>query len=364
MEWIFIAWLGLIPFVTLYGAYEGPKVFWFWAGGCVLSAFWAYRFSRKASVGITTPDRWLLTFTGVLTIASLFGVHPVDSLIGGSYRHQGVLFFFTLTLVSMTLKALSVTALTRLRLVLMTGMCIETTMLIFQRAHMSRPSGTFGEPNAAAGYVMMGLYWVLQGRLSHWTRVMLICLMIAGIIVTGSRTALIAASFVLMGYLIPQIWKLRQKTIIVSILTGCIICVGVLGYVYVRASSITRPVSKFENRQEFWRVGFGEFIKRPILGYGAESEEIIYDNYYKSISMPLVDFMIDRSHNIFLDVALWSGIIGLIPFLIWMRFSVGKIMEAHDIVRCSAVIAWIFFACVQPVGVVLWIQLLLLVNFV
>ena len=39
---VFVIWIALTPWILLYGAYEGPKVFWFWMGGFFLTIRWLF----------------------------------------------------------------------------------------------------------------------------------------------------------------------------------------------------------------------------------------------------------------------------------------------------------------------------------
>ena len=105
-----------------------------------------------------------------------------------------------------------------------------------------------------------------------------------------------------------------------------------------------------------------EVIARPILGYGAESGEVIYHRAFNRRNINLLDFMVDRSHNVFLDVTLWSGVAGLILFMGWC-IARAKELWAGDRLRFIALVAWVVFASFQPLGVVHWLQLLFLMIY-
>lgn len=329
MALLFVIWIVLFPFILLYGAYEGPKVWWLWMGGFALSIWWLLTRAK--------PTSWqFLLWILVLLIASIVGVHPIASIIGGGYRHQGVLFFFTLFLIGETIPFLSIRWKKLLDTMLVWGVVIESSIVIFQKIVQwsARPLGTFGEPNAVAGFLAIGLYWVW--RTKKMPGAIIVCL---AILATGSRSAIIAASIVLCGLL-------GTKKYVIA----------VFGVVAVAVIGLARPVSLYENRPLFWTMATKAIVERPILGYGAESSEVVFDQTFARENIRLFDLVIERSHNIFLDIVMWSGLLGLLVFGRWM----------WEILRHSkiplVITAWIFFACVQPLGVVHWVQLMLLIK--
>src|SRR3972149_10831998 len=129
---IYIAWLALFPFVLLYGAYEGPKVFWLWIGGFCLTLWWIRKVVRSRMPDLSSSARWFLVWLLVLAVASMVGVHPIDSLVGGSYRHQGVLFFFTLFLVWQAIRYIKRKQQDVLSILFASGVGLESIIILIQ----------------------------------------------------------------------------------------------------------------------------------------------------------------------------------------------------------------------------------------
>ena len=113
----------------------------------------------------------------------------------------------------------------------------------------------------------------------------------------------------------------------------------------------TRASLFFENRLVYWELGLEKVNENLLFGYGAESGEYIYNKAFYENNTPLFGMIVDRSHNLFLDITLWSGIIGLIIFILWLRLA-SK--------RKIAILAWLIFASLQPLGVVHWVLLMIL----
>ena len=360
-----ISWLSTLPFIHFGGSYEGPKVFWFWGGGFVLSLYWINRLIRNTSLSLKSSDFLFLFWIVLLSVSSLIGVHPVQSIIGGSYRHQGVLFFITLFLVSLTIPVLKIGSRQLLYRAMLAGSVLESLLILYEKLFMNvaRPIGTFGEPNAVAGFLSVSLYFILyEKRISVLVKGLLYFIVALTIVATGSRTGLIVSLFILLGPVISYFVKRKNNAVHLGLILGVVASLGISAYSYVKVVSILRPVSTFENRSEFWQTGVGELKKSPVFGYGAESLEFVYDRAYKRISFPLADLIIDRSHNIFLDVALWSGFVGLCVFLSWLASILYRGILNHDYHGTVALLAWLLFACFQPVGVVQWLLLILITT--
>lgn len=307
---------------------------------------------------IDTGEKWFFLWILVLFIASIAGVHPVDSVVGGSYRHQGVLFFFTLFLVFLTL-GISSSKQKRMLVGLLTcGIVLESVIILWQKIAdwSARPLGTLGEPNAVAGFLAIGLFWIASSDFPKWIRLLLYIVAMAGIAATGSRAGIVTACIVTLGVIWSGIKKHR-------LMIAAILVVGLVSLGYISAVTISRPRSIYESRTLFWQLGIRQVIARPTLGYGAESGEAIYDRAFKQINVRLIDFMVDRSHNLFLDVTLWSGIVGLILFTGWC-IVIGKEIWKRDRRRFIVFVAWFVFASFQPLGVVHWLQLMFLLSWI
>jgi hypothetical protein len=361
---MFLFWLGAFPFVMLYGAYEGPKVFWLWIGGFFLALWWIIQMTHFRFPKINIGEKWFFLWILVLSVASLAGIHPIDSILGGSYRHQGVLFFFTLFLILLTLTTLSLKQKRVLKMFLACGVVLESVIVLWQRisAWSARPLGTLGEPNAVAGFLAIGLFWIASSDFPKRVRLLLYILAMLGIAATGSRTGIVTACIVTLGVAWYGIKKHRnfprtRSLIIAGVLVVSMVCLG-----FVSAITMSRPRSVYESRPLFWQLGIREVVARPILGYGAESGEVVYERAFQTVNVRLIDFMVDRSHNLFLDVMLWSGVVGLMLFTGWCIVS-GKELIKRDRRRFVVFIAWFVFASFQPLGVLHWLQLIFLLSW-
>src|SRR3990170_5573771 len=205
---LFVFWLAAIPFVAWRGIFEGAKVAVFWTGSIFLAIKWIFRIKTEA-FEFSKKDRLFLLFIFALGISSAFGIHPADSLIGGSYRHQGVIFFFSLWLVGRSIEFIQPKYIKLLIASMGIGAIAQSILLVVQMLLKdtipglltlnNRPLGTFGEANASAGFISMAAVFFLSYTLSkdkfkhkHFWLVAFTLFSLAGIIVSQSRTSLLS----------------------------------------------------------------------------------------------------------------------------------------------------------------------------
>lgn len=104
---LFLSWILLTPLIFINGAYEGAKVLIFTGGGLVLTVFWLFNLFHGDLFIFNKSDYWYWLWLAILLLSSILGVHPFTSIIGGDYRHQGILFFLTLWLTGKTVVVLN-----------------------------------------------------------------------------------------------------------------------------------------------------------------------------------------------------------------------------------------------------------------
>lgn len=378
----FIVWIFLLPFVVWPWIFEGAKIFWFWLGGFFLTLLWIVNLRVKLPKIITNADYWYFFWLGVLLISSTFGIHPLNSIIGGSYRHQGVIFFFTLWLVGKTVFMLSRKQKEVLTRMLGFGVFIESLLIISQNFVDStlplatingRPLGTFGEPNAAAGFLAIGTVFLLgnvmskRGGFGGFFGLMSLLLIFLAIIFTESRTAILTFLVVLLGifvvHLVSCAGKFYKRKVLLRVWLPVLLLTILVSIFIIKGVSLTRLPSDIEDRRVFWRLGWSAILEKPVFGYGAESGEAVYEKVFSEAALPLYELIVDRSHNLFLDVAMWSGFAGLILFLGWLITALNNLLKERKWINVVGGLGWLIFSMFQPLGVVHWVLLVLILNW-
>lgn len=351
MTWIiFIFWVLATPFIVWNGYYEGPKVFSFLSLGFTLSTYWVLQLIRdRNSLNIEKKDVWFIFWLLVLTVSSLLGVHPLDSVLGGSYRHQGVIFFLSLWLVEKTVLLMD----DKRKRLLNKGVAIvifaETIIVFFQlvsgKLYFGKPLGTLGEANAVAGMLAIGLYWVIV----MFPKAFFFPVLAVFLSQSRSGTLTVLSN---IGYLMNSVSTRVRNFIIVLVL----MFVGFSLFFFSMVKS-NLPFDTFESRQIIWPLSIQQIVTRPILGYGAESGEVVFEKAFKSHEILLSGLVVDRAHNLFLDVTIWSGLVGLVAFSGWLYF---KYKDLKDVGKKMAFLSFLIYAFFQPLSVVHWLLFILI----
>lgn len=349
MSSIFIIWVSLLPLIVFKGGYEGPKVFCFLMAGAFIIFFWITKlFKDPEALKVSKIDKWYLLWLLVLTVSSIFGIHPLQSILGGSYRHQGVLFFLTLWLTGKTIQLLGEKQKKNLMQlvggVILTECAIVTYQYFSGRLYFGKALGTLGEANAVAGYLAMGMYFIYQ---SFPKRFLLLPSIL--ILISGSRSGIISLAVFLTTFL--RNFKFRFKKIITP---SIILLLATL----ILVVSISRGPSPFEDRGLIWELGVNKILERPILGWGAESGEALYDIAFYQIHIPLFNLIVDRAHSLVLDILMWSGVAGLIFFVKWLYLSYKEVDSEKKI----AILTFIVYSLFQPLSVVHWVLFMILIS--
>lgn len=346
----FVVWLTILPFVVWKGTYEGPKVVYFFSGVIFLIIFWVLEVVKeKRSFNFSKADLFYILWLILLLASSLMGSAPFESIIGGSYRHQGFIFFLALWLVGKTVQSFDKYEKFALKKALAWSVLIEGLILFLQylsgKVYFGHPLGTIGEANSVAGFLAAGSYFVFE----FFPKGLGLALGIQ-IIMEGSRAGVIsiATQAIRFGKMFKgPVKKIFIVFLIFSSITALIIM------------SQEKGNSDVESRQTIWNIGVNQIIKKPFLGYGAETGEAVYDKAFSAVSVSLEGLVIDRTHNVFLDVALWSGITGLFLFTFWLYFSFRNIDGVDKKAALASILVYSFF---QPLSIVHWILLMIIVN--
>jgi hypothetical protein len=349
----------------LSGAYEGPKIFWLWIGGFTLWIVWMIRLLLFHPFSVTKNGKWFLLWLFVLGVAGVVGIHPIDSLVGGNPQYQGLLFFFILFLIGETVHIVSAYHRPLLRMLLGFGVIVESVIVLQQKIFdlTNHPVGTLGEPDAVAGFLALGLLWVATfPHMNVWLRKVVYFLTLVAIVVTDSKIVMIVALLISIGLGVRALQKVTNKTIRLLLISMGIITIAISCMYLFSLIQYSNPIPPYDNRAVFWKFGMGEFVKRPLLGYGLGSTDIIYENAFKTIGVYLYQLMIDRSHSLPLDILLWSGGIGLFTFGVWLYHEIKSFVSIREYPILIGIAAWMVFAFFQPVGIVHWILFIVLLR--
>ncbi|HUV42929.1 MAG TPA: O-antigen ligase family protein [Patescibacteria group bacterium] len=343
--------------------FELAKISLFLTGGFLLVFLFLAKLKIKNfEIHFKNLDKIWFLWVGILLLSTLITqIFPYGFLAGG-YRHQSVLFFFLLGLFGLIAKGLG-TKNAKIVLKWASAAIIIETLIIYAQwlairfdfpilSYNQRPIGTIGEPNAVTGFLALGLPILV---VTFQQPLISVIAVIIAILLTGSKAGLLAilAELIVFGFFWKRKFPYKKFILITSLFL--IVIIGIFGVYFERGES------RFENRWLIWDLGIRAIQEKPILGYGAEGIISAYDKQFSLIDRPLFGVVVDRSHNLFLDITLFSGIIGLVVFGLWLWRASQKLLKKRSWVLASLT-GFLIFSFFQPIGVTHWFYLIILVS--
>ncbi|OGM32561.1 hypothetical protein A3D00_03490 [Candidatus Woesebacteria bacterium RIFCSPHIGHO2_02_FULL_38_9] len=306
-------------------SFELPKFIFFIIAIDVLFLVFVFGNLRKAKFNADLYDVLAIVWIVIMAGSALAAGNFWYSFWGGFFRHQGIFFYIHLVamfivlrrfchkheyLISYALKCLIIASLIQSGIILLQWMQLKLGVDI--TSYNGRPVGTIGQPNSAAGFIAVGYAVMLGHNFISKNKTYLIgalfCLL--GILATrslgGFLTVLVVSFIFLFRYL-------SSKNI--KILTLCVFFLLLLGVLYLglakeKITTDSLGNRRVESRLSIWQASITLFLKRPLVGYGAENLGLVFPSEYGGAS-------IDRAHNDFLDILLTGGIfLGII--YVWM----------------------------------------------
>lgn len=343
--------LPLIFFPYTYLSFELPKVLVFYLfsilmlGGLILG--------KPHSFKLNLIHLLVLLFISWLILASILGIDFEHSFWGNYFRRQGIITwigYFIIFIASgiafqkdhfkiqaswaVIFGALAVS-------ILALSQFISLYFLgnLGQLLYSGRIISTFGQPNFLASFLVMSLpfFWYLQlsyiGAKKHLIAkqqsffiakqqsffiILTGALVILATILTFSRSGWLALTVLLL------MWGLYHWKMFLGLLTGVIILYALLANLFPLL--VFREWSRFqvdlgtvwsaENRTLIAERSSELISKKPLFGYGAENFILAFPQVVESDDLGLKDIVIDSAHNLFLDIAVETGIVGLTIFIL------------------------------------------------
>ncbi len=188
----------------------------------------------------------------------------------------------------------------------------------------NRVYSTFGNPNYLAVFIIGTLpFLIFRKNLKNIYYYSGVLLVIITLFLTGSRSAWIAS---ILGFLITGIllaFKLKKyKTLSVTSIVIILLAaaIGIKAYIapiipqFERLSLDTPQSTSIQTRSYLWKSGLKMSLKRPITGYGQDMIQENIEPYLPEYLKSNEKFFVDRTHNEFIDILLFSGIFAFLSY--------------------------------------------------
>jgi O-antigen ligase len=224
------------------------------------------------------------------------------------------------------------------------GFAVAKLMNIVGDTNDYRLTGPVGDPNFFA-QVMVVLTLLGVERLLHDKNLLVkiiagACAAVSGLTVvfTFSRGAVVALVFSLIIFF--WIYRLKPMQMLVVLVLGMVLLLFVPGSFFDRILTIkdvlpsnngsinVRQDPAIQGRASENLTAWAMFVQHPLMGVGLNNFPSLYQDYTKSIG--LAPSANQRSpHNLYLEVASESGIVGLSVFLLMLGLAFRAIVAAR-----------------------------------
>ena len=356
----YLAYIVTLPLITdgsMNLGYEYPKALTL--RFLILPAFLflvAYELTKWRKLKLSTSFKFLfgllLLYLLVLFWSGFFGLSFSRSFWGGYSRFTGVLTYLYLTAVFIVF-ALSSSWMfspeSFSRVIVATSFLVSLKALLdvlsYYFLHLypvatfdGRVVSTLGQPNFLGGFLVACLpftVYLLSKRADRAGRALLVIIFatqIMAVFVSFSRSAYLGVIVLLALYLINRL-GLRQLRRLLSLHTITIFAFFLLvlfpAFVSLRRNpdafphqiqrlaALSDPLRLVrESRFQVLALGLRLFSARPILGFGPENFSLAFLSSLRPSDRSLFFLTADRTHNEALDVAVSTGIFGLVIYIL------------------------------------------------
>ncbi|GAB3691706.1 hypothetical protein GCM10027592_09940 [Spirosoma flavus] len=293
----------------------------------------------------------VLTFLGITAIANALGIDASTSFRSGFARMEGFVTYLYLGIYFLLIARLRFSA-RQWTTALAVSVGIAVLLTIFALSSKmgrhttdQRLMGTFGNPTFMAIYLLqqLGVLFLVALRSESNSQkprnvtlligaVVTSIILIAGMVLTGSRSSLIslAAGIVTLGVLLT-IRYARTQPKRVLLFAGIAIVLAVAGWfisqtdtlqhqpIIYRLTHLSGSTDTWQPRQISNQIALGAIAERPILGWGQDNYNYGFASHYVSSLAREGSDWYDRVHNVPLEWAFSTGILGLLAYLsIWI----------------------------------------------
>ena len=282
-------------------------------------------------------------FLVAVGLADIFGVAPVKSFWSNFERMEGFITLLHLGMFFMVISSVfreidwkrwwNVSLAASFLMILYCVLQIIGLRVINQGG--VRVDGTLGNAIYLAVYMLLHIFIALLFLWREWKNValrwvygLLILSQVFVLYQTATRGAILG---LIGGVFVTAILNVANKEdrlvrkASAALLVGLAVLIG--GFllfkdrsfikdspVLSRFSSLTTEAIKTQGRYFVWPMAIKGFQERPLLGWGQDNFNYVFNQYYDPQMFNLEPWF-DRAHNIFLDWAVSGGLLGLLSYL-------------------------------------------------
>ena len=287
----------------------------------------------------------VLTFTGVITIADIFGVNPYRSFWSGFERMDGLINLLHLVVYFLIAGTLLTTKKIWDRFFNTTiGVSVVLSILALAQlvgmmkinTDAGRLDSTIGNAAYFGAYLLLHIFLTIfmlvrwqgnpKGRYVYGVIALLHTIILYLTATRSAMLGLLGGVFVatVLIAILEREHKILRRIAIGTIL-GIILLIG--GFILVRNqpfiqqspilsrfAAISLSGAKNQARYYLWSMAIEGFKERPLLGWGQENFKIVFFKHYDP-ALYNDEIIFDRPHNVVLEWLVAGGLLGALGYL-------------------------------------------------
>ncbi len=296
-------------------------------------------------------DLLFMLFLFSMIVSAFFGLETIKSLWGDQSRAGGVIFWIHLGLLYTLLRGYIRTK-THWMQYTKAMVAVGLVSAIIALAGRFTPAfegivrddiglnGLAGNPIFFAAFLIIPFYISLVLVFEANTRRQRnLFILAAGFLlltllwteVRGAFLGLFASMFIIgVAYSISRVGKQMHRRMLGGGIIAAVLCL--VGVIAINTqtqflASISQDVSRMftisatggtgQTRLMAWDIALKGFAERPVLGWGSEVYQHVFDKYYNPafLRFSFSETVWDRPHNFFLSVLVGQGLVGLLLYL-------------------------------------------------
>ena len=304
--------------------------------------------NKKFRPKIYSLQLFILAFILIISIANIFSIDPYKSFFGNLERMDGLLniihFFAYMLLTTTCLETKKQWSfLANFSMMVAFFVSVIGCVSLFDEP-ISLISSTFGNSSYLAIYMVFHIFISMifyfenyeKNKLYSYFYLFFTALFVFVLYNTGARGSLLGLALGSIFTLFLSLRHKKQKVFSKKILflsVGGFFLIGIIFWqfrdsaVVKKSTTLARIVSvnsvssdgtslsTTTLRFKLWKIALKGIQERPLLGWGQENYEYVFDRYYDP-ALGDAESWFDRSHNGFLDWILATGIFGGLAYLL------------------------------------------------
>lgn len=201
---------------------------------------------------------------------------------------------------------------------------------------VSQLSSTLGNPIYLSVYAMinlfLGIFFIFLQ--DGWRKKIAIFFSVFNFIIMlwgASRGVFLAFGLSILLFIIFLLFKIRQKRI--KYIFGALLLIIIIFFILLPTQADKEWIKKMptiiqrmagwqassSERIDTWEIAWQGFIERPILGWGWENFNVVFNKYYLPyyLRYSFLNTWFDHSHNQMMDFLVLTGILGTTAYLLF-----------------------------------------------